>query len=193
MRRASLACLQLQHRNRAVNVAAQRQIGAIDTVQFLRIGVDMDQRLAGMVRRDDAIPIGGRFAQSRAQHDQQIGLAHPFHQRRVGAIAQIARIDRAGRRYRILAPECGDQRYARRFAPLFDHANRLGIPIGTADDRDRTLGPGDQVMRRQHILDHHILRGPLDPGRGAPSTRSHNMSSGSARTTGPGRPFIAVA
>jgi hypothetical protein len=45
--------------------AADRQIGAIDAVQFLRVGVDVDQLLAGVIGRDHGVAIGRRLAQPR--------------------------------------------------------------------------------------------------------------------------------
>src|SRR5262249_18830488 len=74
-------------------------------------------------------------------------------------------------------------------------------PAAAADDHDRLLGRPQELLQPRHVaqarpcLDRLERRGGggEHAGRGAAAiTRSVSMSSGSATTTGPGRPPVAV-
>ena len=48
------------------DVGADREVGAVDAVEFGRVGMDVDQRLARMVGRDQRVAVGRRLAEPRA-------------------------------------------------------------------------------------------------------------------------------
>ena len=57
-----------------VHAGANREVGGIDAVEFVRIGMDMDQPPVGRGRGRDGIAIGRRLAQPRADRQDQVGL-----------------------------------------------------------------------------------------------------------------------
>jgi len=77
-----------------VHRAADRQIGHIDPVQFLRVGMNMHKPLLGAVEFGTGITICCRFTQARAHCDDQIGLLDALDQLGVGAVAKITGINR---------------------------------------------------------------------------------------------------
>ena len=76
-----------------VHAGANREVGGIDAVEFVRIGMDMDQLPVGRGRGRDGIAIGRRLAQPRADRQDQVGLFDALDQLGIGAIAQIAGIN----------------------------------------------------------------------------------------------------
>ena len=92
------------------HVGADRQVGVIDPAELVGVGVDVDQRLAGMVGRDERVAVGGRLAEPRADGKDQVRVAHPLPQLGIGAVAELAGIDRALVVDRILAAESGGDR-----------------------------------------------------------------------------------
>ena len=106
--------------------------------------MDVDERLAGMVGGRERIAVGGGLAEPRPDDEQQVRVPDPPGQGGVGAVAEVARIGRAIVGDRVLAAECGDQRHLRPPAPCCDGRCCRLVPIGAADDRDRTLRGGQQ-------------------------------------------------
>ena len=141
---------------------ADREIGAVGHAELGGVRMDVDEPLPRMLGRDQRIAVGGRLPQPRADHQQQIGVLHPSDQRRIGAVAQIARIGRAAVGHRILAPERGDQRHAGAVRPGGDVLPRRRIPARTADDRHRPLCRGDEVGELLHRIRIGRLADALD-------------------------------
>ena len=83
----------VDHLGELAHVGADRQIGVIDAAELVRVGMDVDERLAGMVGRDQRVAVGGRFAEARADGEDQVGVADALLQLRVGAVAELAGID----------------------------------------------------------------------------------------------------
>lgn len=131
---------------------ADREIGAVRHAQFGRIGVNVDQALTGVFRSDQRIAVGGRLAQSRADHQQQIGRLHARDERWVGAVAEVAGIGRAIVGHGILAAEGGDERHARAIGPGGDILPRSRIPASAADDRDGGFRGGEEIGELLHRL-----------------------------------------
>ena len=61
-----------------IHLRADRQIGAIDMVEFVGIGVDVDENLVGVVGGEDCVTIGGRLAESCTHGEYQIGILNPL-------------------------------------------------------------------------------------------------------------------
>ena len=78
-----------------IHAGADGQIGGVDAVEFVCIGVDVNQLALGRGQRRDGVAIGGRFPEPRADGEDQVGLFDAFDQRGVGSVAEIAGIDRA--------------------------------------------------------------------------------------------------
>jgi len=55
-----------RHFGEFVHLGADRQFGLVDPSQFIRVGVDVNQDLVGMVGRDQLVAVGRAFAQSGA-------------------------------------------------------------------------------------------------------------------------------
>ena len=74
--------------------------------------MDVDQKLLGMVERREGIAIGRRLSEPRADGEHEVGLLDPLDQFGIRAIAEIAGIDRAVGRDRVLPAESGRDRKA---------------------------------------------------------------------------------
>ena len=85
----------VDHLGELAHVGADRQVGVIDAAELVGVGVDVDERLAGMVGRDERVAVGRRFAEPRADGEDQIGVADALLELRVGAVAELAGIDLA--------------------------------------------------------------------------------------------------
>ena len=129
--------------------------------------MDVDQRALLVLQRRDAVAVGGCLAQPRADHQQQIGRLDPLDQLGVRAIAQVPRIDRRGRRNRILPPERCRHRQAQTLGKQLEILAGFGVPARPADDRERRRGIADQRHHRLHRIGAGGLRGPRHsrPGR----------------------------
>ena len=135
-------------RRKLLHAAANAEVSAVDMVKLTRVRVDMDQHLAGMIGRQERVAIGRRFAQARADREDEVRAPDPVKQFGIGAVAEIACPDRAVVRYRILTPEGrsnGDAPFFRKGLKSF---TRLGIPVCPANDRDRSARVEKQLFER---------------------------------------------
>ena len=149
-----------------VNRSAQRQIGAIDPAEFFGVGMDMDQQLAGVFEARNFVAIGGRLAQPRADCNDEIGVFDPLDQLGIGAIAEIAGIDRAMRSDGILPAEGGRHGKPDPFGKLLEILARFGVPARPPDDRDGARRVSDQIEHRLHCIGTSCLRRAGDEGPG---------------------------
>ena len=133
-----------------IHLRADRKVDAIDMVELVRIGMDMDQYLVGMVGGDQCIAIGGGLAQPRADGQYQIGILDPLGQLRIGAIAEIAGIDRTFVREIILPPERDCHRKPDALGILGKIIFGFFAPASAADNRDRIGGIAQHVGERGH-------------------------------------------
>ncbi len=122
----------------------------IDPAELVGVGVDVDERLAGMVGRDQSIAVGGRLAEPRADGEDQVGVADALLQLRVGAVAELAGIDLAAVADRVLAAEGGGDRDAVAEGEIGEMVRGARAPVGAADDRDRV---GRVLQQFEHRLD----------------------------------------
>ena len=137
-----------RHFAKFAHVGADREVGVVDAAEFVGVGVDVDQQLAGMVGGDELVAVGGRLAQSRTNHDQQVSIADPLLKLGVGAVAKLAGIDRAIVGDRILPAKGSSGRDSvadREIGPVMTGAR---APVGTADDRHRVGRILEQVEQR---------------------------------------------
>jgi hypothetical protein len=70
-----------------VHVGTNREVGAIDAVQFIRVGMDMDQGLSGMLERDKLVPVGRSLAETGANDEDDNGRLYTLNQLGIGPIA----------------------------------------------------------------------------------------------------------
>ena len=172
-----------------IHRTAQREIGAIDPAQLLRVGVDVDQQLAGMLERRDLVTIGRRLPQPRADGDDEVGVFDPLHQLGARAVAQVPGIDRAVRRNRVLTPEGRRHGKPDAFSELLEVHPRLGVPARAADDRDRARRVRDQIEQRLHRIGAGSLRGAGDEGAGLEAgghmLHQHILGQGEHHRAGP--------
>ena len=183
----------VDHLGELAHVGADRQIGVIDPAELVGVGVDVDQRLAGMVGGDQSVAVGGRFAEPRADGDDQVGVADALLQLGVGAVAELAGIDPAVVGDRVLAAEGGGGRDPVAEGEIGEMMPGARAPVGAADDRDRVRRPPSTARTAPGSRRDRAPRRAAGPrGRSGTSTSSRSMSSGSASTTGPGRPAVAT-
>ena len=110
----------------------------IDPAELVGVGVDVDERLAGMVGRDRACSRRSSTSPSRgADGEDQVGVADALLQLGVGAVAELAGIDAAGVGDRVLAAEGGGDGNAVAEGEIGEMVRRARAPVGAADDRDR--------------------------------------------------------
>ena len=100
----------------------------------------MDERLTGMVGRDQRVAVRRRLAQPRADGEHQIGRLDPRDKFRVGAIAKITRPDGGVIGHRILPPEGRGHGDAPAFGKGLHIACGLGCPACATDDGDGCFG-----------------------------------------------------
>ena len=121
---------------------ADREIGPIGAVEFVRVGMDVDKPLLGMLRRHQRVAVRGRFAEPRPDHEQQVGMLDSLDESGIRTVAEVAAPDRAVVRHRVLAAECGCHGDAATRRPIGKVARGVVAPARAADNRDRTLGAG---------------------------------------------------
>ena len=183
----------VDHLGELAHVGADRQVGVIDAAELVGVGVDVDQRLAGMVGRDQRVAVGGRLAEPRRRR-RAAGR-----RRGCAAAAWGWGRSRAGRHRR---------RSCWRSRPGGGRRRRRGCRGGRRNWRNDARRAGSSRRRRRsrpgRRLPSAARTGPaIAPGSGASasggtrgrssaSTSSRSMSSGSASTTGPGRPAVAT-
>ena len=150
------------------HVGAKREVGAVDAVELIGIGVDVDQLLARMIGGDQRVAVGGRLAEPRADHQQQVGCLDPFYQLGIWPVAEVAGADRRGGRQRVLPAEGSRYRQADPFGEMSEVFARLGIPTRAADDCNRRGGVRQQRHHRRQRIGAGRLRGPVHerPRRG---------------------------
>ncbi len=111
-----------------------------DPAELVRVGVDVDQGLAGMVGRDERISVGGGLPQPGPDRDDQVGIAHALLQLRVGAVAELTGIDLAAVADRVLPAEGGGDGDAVAEGEVGEMVRGARAPVGAANDRDRRRG-----------------------------------------------------
>ena len=204
----------VDHLGELAHVGADRQVGVIDPAEFVGVGVDVDERLAGMVGRDQRVAVGRRLAEARADGEDQIGVADALLQFGVGAVAEVAGIDaaaivdrvlaaegggdrefRGGRRnWRNGAPRAGSSRRRRRSRPgaaaSFSSSNSACTAPGSGSSASggtrRAVGDVDLVA--QHVLgqrEHHRAR----PAGGGDAIGARDIFGDAPRVVDPRRPF----
>jgi hypothetical protein len=160
--------------------------------EFVRIRIDVDELHLRIRNVEQRVALARHLAEPPADQQHEIGRLHARDQLRIDAGAEIARVGRMRRRKQRHAAERGRDRQVER-------AREARVAAQAASDQRLPPRISDRPSRRpQHLLQlRHV--GEAGPGldRSAASaspteTRSISMSSGSAITTGPGRPFIAT-
>src|SRR4051812_36452652 len=107
--------------------------------------MDVDERLARMVGRDERVAVRRRLAEARADGDDEVRVADALLQLRVGAVSQLAGIDLARVADGILPAECGSYGDAVAEGEVREVVRRARAPVGAADDGDRRGGFLEQL------------------------------------------------
>ena len=166
---------------------------AIDPAELLDAGIDMHERLRRARDVEQRVALRGHLAEPAADQDDEIGLLHAREQLRVRADAEVAGVagvpgveemrpaERGRDRQREALGEALHRRAGRGSTSGCRRAARSGAcaSLSSACSRRMSAGPGE------------VSTGS-NGGASAATTRSTSMSSGSAITTGPGRPAVAV-
>ena len=155
--------------------------------------VDVHERLLRRRHVEERVARRRHLAEPRPDGEQQVGLANTRRELRVDADADVADVARRVVVERVLAAErrAGGQRV--RLEERAQVARRGRRPAGATENRERPLGSFEQ---RRAPIDVPWRPGtaarPGTDGHRRRPTRAASMSSGSASTTGPGRPAHAV-
>ena len=140
----------VDHLRELAHVGADRQIGMIDVAKLVRVGMDVDQRLSRMIRRDQRVAVGRRFPEASADGQDQVGIADALLQLRIGPVAELARHRprRCWRSHpaagRLPRPEC------RAGTRSLRSGARSRAPVRAADDRNRGGCLLQQLEHRLH-------------------------------------------
>ena len=169
-----------------------REIGLVDTTELARIRMGVDERLLRVRRLEERVAARGHLTESAADREHEIGVAQPPGDRLVHRDAENADVTRRAVVDEVLAPKRARHRKLVRLAERLHVAARLGGPATLADDDEGPLGGGEQLAQPVEVLRCRSDTLRLERGASAASDSSASTSSGSARTTGPGRPESAT-
>ena len=157
-----------------------------------RVRMDVDQRSSRPRRRDRREARGLDVTEPRADDEQRVRLAEPRRERRVLSEPEVACVaPRLVVDVVLTAPCCRDGDGAR-LEPL-PETFVLRRPSTAAHRRSRAAAPPPRAAGGAPRA--RARRGACAAAYGdasATSARSTSMSSGTASTTGPGRPDVAV-
>ena len=175
------------------HAGVDRQVRRVDEADLLGAGVDVDQRLARLGHVDQRVAAARGLAEAGADQQQKVGVADPVAERRGDRDADVAGIAAVRVVEVVLAAERDADRQIEGLGERPDVGAGLGVPAAAAEDRERPPGGGEQHLQARHVLGRGMGLRPAGSGRHrAQSAGSVSMSSGSASTTGPGRPEVAV-
>ena len=127
----------VDHLGELAHVGADGQVGQIDAAQLVGIGMNVHERLPGVVGRDQRVSVGGRFAEPRADGDDEVGFSNALLKLRVRPIAELAGVDLACVADCVLAAEGRGNRDAVAIGEVREMVGCARAPVGPADDRDR--------------------------------------------------------
>ena len=85
----------VDHLRELAHVGANRKIGVINPAELVRVGVDVDKRLARMLGGDEGITIGRRLAEAWTDRQDQVSVADTLLELGTGPVAELAGIDLA--------------------------------------------------------------------------------------------------
>ena len=128
-----------------------RQIGLIDTVQFIRTRMNMYQRLSRRRHRQPGIAGCGHFAEARAHNDEKITVANMADQTRIGPDAKVATEIRMRVVETILGAERSTDRQIRALGENACILYRLPVPAGAAQHQKRTFRLQEPRTKIRHV------------------------------------------
>ena len=133
-------------------VGDDRQVGVVDTAEFVAVGMDMHQPLWPARRLGHGVSLRRHLAQPRAENDQQIALSRARDDCGMRADAQIAAIAGVVIVEIILAAQrCHDRQIGAR-GELLEGVLGLGIPARPAEDAQRPRRPREVIEKRLHLM-----------------------------------------
>ena len=129
----------------------------VHAVEFFGAGVDVHQFLGGRGGFDECVAAGGGFAQSGADGNEQVGLAHAARQRGVDAQAHIACVERVVVVKSVLKAEGVGHRQLPVFGKTLQRGGGLGRPAAATGQHQRAL-------RGQQVFAQRAQRARVGPG-----------------------------
>ncbi len=111
-----------------------------DPAQFGGIGMNVDQSLRGLLRREQGVALGRVISEPRAESQDHVSAANPLHQLRIGGEAQVAGVAGAVVVQQVLSAEGKRSRQVVRLEPGAERRARFCRPAGSAEDHHRPLG-----------------------------------------------------
>ena len=190
---ARLDRLQLPQRGGKLGqVAGDRQVGAVDEAELAWVGVGVHERLPRVRHLEERVAASRHLSQPATEREDEVGLAEPGCKPVVHRDAEDAGVRAGPVVDEVLAAERARNRQPVRLAEGEHVLPRLARPAALADDHQRPLGRRKQLAQPRQDprrsatreLGERVLRPRRAPPRG-------RTSSGSASTTGPGRPESA--
>ena len=166
-----------------------RQVGGVDAVELGVRGVGVDQRRGHPRHRPELVAVGQDLAEAHADGEDQVGLAHQRLDRGRLAEAGVAGVARAGVVEEVLAAEADEHRQPARLGEGAQARAPCVAPAAASGDDQRRLARRRAAGRsRRRPPAAGAARGTRTRGPGRASVGAVSTSSGSATTTGPGRP-----
>ena len=150
--------LELRQRRREAARAGRhdRQVRLIDSAKLARIGVDVDELLLRPRRFDQGVAAGRHLAQSRARHQQQIGVLDLLGELRVDAKPYVAHVAGAIVANVILPPERRRDGQPVRLGEVLNPRSRLRIPSTAAAAANEDEWPFRRRQQFPELL--HVRR-----------------------------------
>jgi hypothetical protein len=114
--------------------------------------MDVDELLARRGRLEERVAAGGHLAQARAHDEQEVGHLHALRQHRVDADAHVAHVLLVVVVEEVLEAERASHRQLLGLGEALEVVARLARPAGAAEDRERALGRGEELVQLLHVV-----------------------------------------
>ena len=165
----------------------------IDAAELLGARMDVHQLRLRLGNVEQRVALRRHFAEPAADQQHQVGGLDARQQLRIGPDAEIAGVAGMQRVEQMAAAERGGDRQREALGKARERGAGRLRPAAAADEHDRTLAPptAASAAALMSVRPGQVSTGSK-AGASGTATRSVSMSSGSAITTGPGRPLQAV-
>jgi hypothetical protein len=127
----------VDHLREFAHVGADREVGVINVAELVRVGMDVDEGLAPMVRRDERVTVGRRFPEACTDGEDQVRVTDALLELGVRAVAKLACIDPASVRDRVLATKRGGDGDSVPECEICEVMRSARAPVGATDDGNR--------------------------------------------------------
>ena len=128
-----------------------RQVGPIETPEFLGAGMDMHQLGLRAGNVEQAVALRSELAEASADQQDQIGILDARDKLGIGADTKVARVARMQRIEQRQPAIAGRNRQREALGEPLHRLARRRRPAAAADDRDRTLCLGQKLAELAHV------------------------------------------